>query len=429
MRRLIQRVLVCGPRVTVALSLLLAMISPPPMAAQGTLEGHWEGTIDRSGNADEIRLDVQAIPGGWKGTIEIVGQVTANLQHVRFEDGTVHFEMRVMSVISVFEGKLEGQRIRGECKEGNSTFKFVLERKSAPEGALSRAPSKRNQPRDVKRGAEADSPDVAGERDRDSVQNSRQGTDYALLFGCDEYDKGWDNLANPVPDVEALADVLRKIYRFKVEVVKNPTRGAIKGKLGEYKLRSFKKHDQLLIFFAGHGTYIKDNDAGYLVARDSLRNDDGMGSYVRYDDLQKWIDVIPCDHIFLILDACFGGTAIKRIGQTRGDDLPKDVQSVAAAISKLENVRTRKILTSGGKGYVEDGPPGKHSPFARILLFALNNYGDEDSYLNLYEVVGKIQKRSNPTKGFEPQFDSFGADEAGDFFFFVKFAQESAHTN
>ena len=79
-------------------------------------------------------------------------------------------------------------------------------------------------------------------------------TDYALLFGTDEYDE-WNSLFNPVKDVQTIAEELETSYGFKTEVVTNVTTAGIMAKLREYSTKSYDKNDQLFIFFAGHGQF------------------------------------------------------------------------------------------------------------------------------------------------------------------------------
>jgi len=63
-------------------------------------------------------------------------------------------------------------------------------------------------------------------------------TDYALLFGTDEYDE-WSDLFNPVKDAQTIARELEENYGFKTEVVLNATTGEIMAKLREYAKKSY----------------------------------------------------------------------------------------------------------------------------------------------------------------------------------------------
>lgn len=238
--------------------------------------------------------------------------------------------------------------------------------------------------------------------------------DYALLFATDNYDE-WGDLSNPVNDANTIAKELEDNYGFKVEVVIDNTVSDIMTKLKEYATKSYMEDDQLFIFFAGHGQFDEIFKTGYLVGKDSKVNDPSKTSYLPHSILRDVVDNIPSKHIFLALDACFGGTFDRKIAQagSRGEDMYAEI-SQAEFIERKLRFKTRKYLTSGGKEYVPDGRPGAHSPFARKLLEALRSYGGADKILTLSEIANYVG-RINP----EPRFDEFGNNEPGSDFIFV----------
>lgn len=241
-------------------------------------------------------------------------------------------------------------------------------------------------------------------------------TDYALLFATDEYEY-WDNLQNPVNDVSTIATDLEAIYGFETEIVKNPTKKDILQKLREYTKKSYLPDDQLFIMFAGHGHFDPLFNQGYLVCKDSKVSDEEKLTYLSHSTLRSIIDNIPSKHIFLTIDACFGGTFDPFISGSahRGGYRYDDLENIEYINRKLK-FRTRKFLTSGGKEYVSDGRPGQHSPFTRKLLEAFRSYGGEDNVLTLSEIKSFIEK-IDP----EPRFGEFGTDQPGsDFIFIVK---------
>lgn len=246
---------------------------------------------------------------------------------------------------------------------------------------------------------------------------NRNRKDYALMFATDEYEH-WDNLNNPINDITTIATDLEEIYGFQVEVVKNPTKRQVLQKLREYTTKTYLPKDQLLIMFAGHGHFDNLFNQGYLVCKDSKITDEERLSYVSYSNLRGIIDNIPSNHIFLAMDACYGGTfdpfirsSIHRGGYGIYDELENEEY-----IDRKLKLRTRKFLTSGGKEYVSDGKPGQHSPFTRKLLEAIRSYGGPDNILTLTEIKAYVEK-INP----EPRFGDFGTDQPGsDFIFIVK---------
>lgn len=237
--------------------------------------------------------------------------------------------------------------------------------------------------------------------------------DYALLFLTDKYEN-WSGLVNPVFDGRSIATQLEKIYGFKVEVLENPSQDQIFRKLREYSEKKYQPLDQVMIFFAGHGYFDETFKEGYVVVKESLKDDPGKTSYLSYNRLRNVVNTIPSEHTLLMMDVCFGGTFDDAIASSRSaDQLYKDISQSEFIIRKLA-VKTRKYLTSGGKQYVSDGIPGKHSPFAKRVLDALGSFGGTDGILTLTELWPYVDKL-NP----EPRLGKFGDDAPGSEFVFV----------
>ena len=243
--------------------------------------------------------------------------------------------------------------------------------------------------------------------------------DHAILFASDEY-TNWGNLANPINDANTIAEELELLYGFEVEVITNASNIEIMAKLKEYANKKYNKTDQLFVFFAGHGKYDKDFGEGYVVCTNSEKeeSDPGNTTFLGHSTLRTVIDHIPCNHIFLMMDICFGGTFDPRLGNSiyRGENdgiygnMAKDMY-----IYTTLKYKTRKYLTSGGARYVQDGTPGNHSPFVRKFLESLRSNGGEDKILTLAEIYQNVERLKTT-----PQFGEFGSNEPGSEFLFVR---------
>ncbi len=241
-------------------------------------------------------------------------------------------------------------------------------------------------------------------------------TDYALLFATDEYDS-WENLTNPINDARTIAEELEQHYDFNVELVTNPTNAEILIKLKEYAQKSYQTYDQLFIFIAGHGQYDEIYGEGYIVGKNSEKEDIAKTSYISHSVLRNAINNIPNEHIFVAMDACFGGTFDPSISQAgargNGEGVYRELNQAEFIKRKLK-FKTRQYLTSGGKEYVPDGRPGMHSPFARKVIEGLRTYGGTDKVLTLGELFGFVE-RIVP----EPRAGEFGDNTPGSDFVFV----------
>jgi tetratricopeptide (TPR) repeat protein len=241
-----------------------------------------------------------------------------------------------------------------------------------------------------------------------------QRRDYALLFATNEYDS-WEPLVNPIKDADDISAELKDNYGFETEVLHNPTRERIVSKLREYAQKKFDDADQLFIFFAGHGLFDEVFGQGFIVARDSRRDDETRGTYESYDDLRAIINRISSKHILLLVDACYSGTFDRRLQEagSRGSDSYSNL-TFQELFRRKVNLQTRKYLTSGGKDYVPDGLPGHHSPFASHFLEELRTYGRGQGYLTFANILTAVE-RTNP----EPRWGEWGNNEPGSDFFFV----------
>lgn len=249
---------------------------------------------------------------------------------------------------------------------------------------------------------------IAGKDALDYISADRK--DYALIFVTDHYDY-WDDLVNPVNDGETIASELREKFGFETEIVQDAEFEEVFEKLRDYNERNFKPQDQLLVFFAGHGMFDDTFGEGYVVARNSAADDKSRASYISHARLRGIIDNIPCQHVLLMMDVCFGGTLDPVIARSRA---AADEVSERELLARKFRYKTRKYLTSGGKEYVSDGIPGKHSPFAAKLIESFRSYGGDDRILTLGEVQLSMEKLKQM-----PRFGSFGADEKLSDFVFV----------
>jgi Caspase domain len=247
----------------------------------------------------------------------------------------------------------------------------------------------------------------------DAVDANRK--DYALIFATDVYEN-WDDLVNPINDATTIENILREKYGFQTEIIFNASLEEVTAKLYDYNTKRFNPQDQLFVFFAGHGYYDEVLGEGYVVASNSLMNDKGKNSFLAHSILRQRLENIKCEHIFLTMDVCFGGTFDPVLAKARAGEAMDEATDTQYLVRKLTK-RTRKYLTSGSKQYVPDGAPGKHSPFAAKFIQALREVGGGSGrILTLYELNTYFQKIQT-----EPRFGSFGSDDsASDFVFVVK---------
>jgi len=192
-------------------------------------------------------------------------------------------------------------------------------------------------------------------------QTLRHRRNHLLAIGIDSYaDPNIPDLSNPVRDTKAIVEVLYQQYQFEGtdihEFYDADAHGdAIINALVELKSQ-VGKHDNLLIYLAGHGHYDKEFNMGYLIPADGNRN--SRRSMITHGELRDYIRAIDGHHIFLIVDACFSGNLLVRNREL-------DTKRLSEAVDRHPS---RWALAVGRIEAVEDGLRGNHSPFANSVL-------------------------------------------------------------
>lgn len=365
-----------------------------------------------SGKTDNIVLNTKKPASGIKTDLPTITWIAPKMEYTNSQIASVEIEATVFTTVDLKSLRVavsDGTSLRGEKPldiNPGQTIKIKQILKLMNGQNLIRIVAE-----NVNGGIVTSSRSIIVGKDAiaDAIAIDRK--DYILLFATDQYDH-WTDLVNPIDDATSLAKVLKEKYGFEVEVLENPNQDDVYNKLRDYAERKFKPQDQLMIFFAGHGYFDETFGEGFVVAKNSLENDKAKTSYISHNRLRGIIQNIPCEHTFLAMDVCFGGTFDPVIASSRGME-SGETNDTEYLVRKLGQ-RTRKYLTSGGKEYVSDGIPGKHSPFTLKLLEALSAGGGSDRILTLSEIKTYVEKLKP-----EPRLGSFGDDKPESDFVFV----------
>ena len=223
---------------------------------------------------------------------------------------------------------------------------------------------------------------------------------HLLVIGVDEYNdaKTWPKLNNAEYDAQAFAKLMTEKYSFSLLpqhqlIGKDATREEILEQFESFTAHGaskLTKADNLLVYFAGHGDI--RGTRGFWIPRDASMR---VGSLVSHDDIWGILRDIHAHHIYLIADACFAGDFVRRSG---GEG------SRFAANADL--FPSRRVLASGRSGQkVNDGVPGQHSPFARVLLSFLNNSPEpeipaEEMELHVKKIVPRLADKQQPISAY-----------------------------
>ncbi len=192
---------------------------------------------------------------------------------------------------------------------------------------------------------------------------SRNGNRYALVIGINDYDvTGWQ-LANALNDAKAVAARLEESFGFVVTRLldKQATLKTVRCILAKWRDEA-GPGDDLLFFFAGHGENRQEagpSPEGYLIPVDA---DWDPRSWFAEAELIQWAKEMPSQRVFLVLDACYAGTAMR---------LSDAIQT------GTRDDQVLKILVAGTEDQpVLDGGARDHSVFTRALLDGLDGLAD-----------------------------------------------------
>ena len=256
---------------------------------------------------------------------------------------------------------------------------------------------------------------------------------YVLIFAVSDYqyNSEWKDLKNPIFDAEYFSKAIVN-YNFDTIILRNPSKQLFYKTIYKYldiiKSRN-NPYDQLVIMFTGHGDYEARTNQGYLVLQDSRNSGESYSreSYVSIDDLVIKLNRSKINNVLFLIDACHSGL----ISLNNASVMPPNKMNKTNNnyLQEKLSLKCRKFISSVGNIESYDGIPGEHSPFMKKLVNTLTNNKEETLSFEKLISLMQFQKTSvniakDKTKEIEsddlPQFGSFGDEESGSTFLFVK---------
>ncbi|BCX88118.1 hypothetical protein MIN45_P0485 [Methylomarinovum tepidoasis] len=249
----------------------------------------------------------------------------------------------------------------------------------------------------------------------DSLPREIFGRYYALIIGNNAY-RHLPVLDTPINDAKALARVLRTRYGFQTKVLLDATRYDILKALNEYR-KILTEKDNLLIYYAGHGTLEKVTQRGFWLPVDAEM--ENTANWISNQDVTDLLRIMNAAHVMVIADSCYSGSLTRSsVARLEAGMSP---EKKAEWIKLMLKAKSRMALTSGGLSPVLDSGGGNHSVFAKALIQALErNDGVLESF-RLYAQVSALVADAAREQDFHqvPEFAPIrhAGHEAGEFFF------------
>lgn len=203
---------------------------------------------------------------------------------------------------------------------------------------------------------------------------------YLLNIAIDSYvDSAFTPLNNAVLDAKRLEKILIEKYDFKLIQDSLFNQDASRKNIIEsINILStiLIEDDNLIINFAGHGSMNPKTLKGYWIPQDASNV---VSDFIPNSTIIDALAGIDAKHILLIIDSCFSGSFLTQSRSISGN-----------YYLKLNQSKSRWVLTSGRHEKVSDGQPGLGSPFSIILNeFLEKNHTKTFSVAELANAVSK----------------------------------------
>lgn len=234
---------------------------------------------------------------------------------------------------------------------------------------------------------------------------------YAVLIGVNDYQYNDDiitDLEEPHKNVDSLFKQLTTKYQFDDKhtlVLKDANRADIIN-VFEMLSNTLTIRDNVLIFYAGHGTYDEKLSVGYWLPNDA--NSGSRANWVSNSVIRDYIGGFSSRHTLLISDACFSGSIFKTraLNNENIDEF---------AFSKLYKLNSRKAMTSGNLNTVPD-----KSIFMNFMIKRIRE--NQEDFISARQLFNQIETGVINNTGNIPQYGTIqnAGDEGGEFIFINK---------
>ena len=195
------------------------------------------------------------------------------------------------------------------------------------------------------------------------------GSYHALLIGINDYPHLPD-LETAINDVEAIGKILEKKYGFNTYKLINPSRYDLLSMLNKLR-KKLTDEDNLLVYYAGHGEYDKQNNRGHWLPTDAEM--DNPANWISTVDITDNVNRMSARHIMIVADSCYSGALTRSVNSQLDPGMAESAQN--QWYRTISQSPSRTVLTSGGLQPVMDGGGEGHSIFARAFIEALNENG------------------------------------------------------
>ncbi len=247
--------------------------------------------------------------------------------------------------------------------------------------------------------------------------NLQFGKYYALIIANQQYEH-IDSLKTPHADAKRAKQILEGKFGFQVTMVLDGNNSTIMKAINDMDAR-LGEADNLLIFYAGHGSRIKAGgiESGYWLPSNATPPPDDT-FWVSNEFVNRHLAYVKAKRVLVVADSCYAGLLSSEPGHLfMGDKQTFSDDYIRYKLPK----KSRLLLSSGGDLPVLDNGGNGHSVFARAFLDALDSVtgviSGPELFLKIRDQVTEKAKVINFVQ--LPEFKAIKGTghEVGDFFF------------
>ncbi len=237
------------------------------------------------------------------------------------------------------------------------------------------------------------------------------GKSFMLGIGINEYvNPEWPRLNNAVNDIEAIAELLGKRYRFdEIRLVRDGevTRERMEEEIYRYTDEAvLGPDDSLLIYYSGHG-HLDKNEKGYWVPVGAKKG--AIASYLPNSRILELISDMKARHVLLVSDSCYSGSLFTQ---------DRSMANTELVASELEKRKSRWAICSGREDQKVSDGTGKNSPFTEAMLQEL--MVNESGKINISRIAEMVMAITRSNKDQLPNFGPIAGNLGGQFVFTLK---------
>jgi|GEM_PF-5179224 len=243
---------------------------------------------------------------------------------------------------------------------------------------------------------------------RGSFRGVDLGNFHALVIGNNRYSH-FPRLETAVQDAKAVAALLEKKYGYRVTQLKNANRYDIFRELSRLR-RQLKNDDNLLIYYAGHGYLDDSTKRGYWLPVDAEA--DNYANWLSTSDITDMLNGMSAKHVLVVADSCYSGSLTRSVKITSQQLEPDQLEW----IHRVNNKKSRTVMTSGGLEPVLDSGNGKHSIFAEAFIHVLN---ENQTVFEASQMFTRVRRAVVLNADQTPEYADIrkAGHEGGDFIF------------